>query len=71
MAGFYVDAPNFANAFLYTSPYTGMGETCAISYSETALKAAPSGAVMILELYKDVAEYGGMMPSAALILVKK
>ena len=71
MAGFYVDAPNFANALLYTNPYVGMGETCAISYSETALKAAPSGAVMILELYKDEAEYGGMMPSAALILVKK
>ena len=66
--GFSSDNSNFdIAANIYDSSWQAH---MALSYSEAAMKAAPSNSYLVISFYKDMSELGMYKPSAALVLVK-
>ena len=67
-SGFSSDISNFdIAANIYDSSWQAH---MALSYSEAAMKAAPSNSYLVISFYKDMSELGMYKPSAALVLVK-
>ena len=67
-SGFSSDISNFdVAANIYDSSWQ---PHMALSYSEAAMKAAPSNSYLVISFYKDMSELGMYKPSAALVLVK-
>ena len=66
--GFSSDNSNFdIAANIYDSSWQAH---MALSYSEAAMKAAPSNSYLVISFYKDMSELEMYKPSAALVLVK-
>ena len=67
--GFSTDKSDFEISTIYDMS-NGFASYPALSYKESAMKAAPSMSFLIISFYQDMSELEMYKPSAALVLVK-